>query len=175
MDEYRTEGHYCHRRNHWLKYFGCMLATLVGAFLAFYFLASCTFNHFINHAYMMKQIHKMNRIAEKDMAQFQKDEKFLQNSAIVLPHKNAVEFIKTPDSYKFIVDLMPFQGNKDAVNVEVKNNKISISGESEYSKNNTDTYTSMSQTYSLGKDANVEKLSKKKVGNKYIITIPIED
>lgn len=175
MEEYRAEGHYCHRKSHWLKYLGCMLATLLGAFLAFYFLTSCTFNHFMNHAYMMRQMHKMDRMAAKDMTQFQKDEKLLESPAIKIHRGNAVEFIKTPDSYKFIVDLVPFQGNKDAINVEVKNNKISISGESEYSKNNTETYTSMSQTYYIGKDANTEKLSKKKVGNKYIITIPIED
>ena len=90
-------------------------------------------------------------------------------------HKSAIDFIKTPDAYKFIIDLTPFQGKTDDINVEVKNNQISISGEASSNTKNVETFTKMSQTYSLSKGANTDKMTKKTVDNKYIITIPIED
>lgn len=175
MDEHRM---YEHRSQCWMKYLGVIVATLIGSFLAFYFAVGCAINHFISHAYTMKQIHRMERSDFRDLSRneksFDKDFKNM-NGMGFFQRKNAIDFIKTPDSYKFIVDLTPFQGNADAINVEVNGNNISIVGESSVSNNNSETFTKMSQTYSLGKGSKPDKMYKKKVGDKYIITVPIED
>ena len=179
MEEYRNEGYPCHHRHKWLKYLGCMFATLLGSFLAFYFVANCTMNHFMCRAYAMSEMRKMDKMMMRDFEKmdkdFDKDMKSFKKSGMFIRHRSAIEFIKTPDSYKFIVDLTPFQGNPEALNIEVKDDQISISGESKINTNNSESFTKMSQTYSLGKGAKPDKISKKKVDNKYIITVPIED
>lgn len=179
MEEYRNDGYHCHKRDRWYKYLGCMLVTLLGSFLAFYFIANCTMNHFMSRAYAMSEIRKMDKMMMRDFDRMDKDfyknMKTISKSRTFIQSRSAIEFIKTPDSYKFIVDLTPFQGNPDAINIEVKDNQISISGESKINTNNSESFTKMSQTYSLGKGANIDKMSKKKVDNKYVITVPIED
>ena len=156
------------------KYAGIVLATFIGAFLAFYFAVSCTMNHFIHTAYSIHRIQKADRMMMRD---FSKTDKEFQKEFRQMPfeHKPIVDFIKTPDSYKFIVDLTPFQGNTNAVNIETEKSLITIKAEATVNKENSETFTKMSQTYRLCSKAKTEKLSKKKVGNRYIITVPIED
>ena len=177
MEEYREHrlaGCGCHRV--W-KYLGIVLATLTGSFLAFYFATSCALNHLMSPAYAIGDMNRLNKSMMRDFdridRQFDKDFKNMRK--MTFQHKSAIDFIKTPDAYKFIIDLTPFQGKTDDINVEVKNNQISISGEASSNTKNVETFTKMSQTYSLSKGANTDKMTKKTVDNKYIITIPIED
>ena len=39
----------------------------------------------------------------------------------------------------------------------------------------SETYNSFYQTYTVDDDSNIEKMTKKKVNNRYIITVPLED
>lgn len=185
MEEYRMNDHRdehrmdeCHKKRMW-KYFGVILATFMGSFLAFYFVANCTVDYLMSHTYMMKKWHKMERAGLNDFDKtdkmLSKDLKDMSKFGGMFQHKSAIDFLKAPDSYKFVVDLTPFQGNSDSVNIETKGNELEISAESSTNKHNSDTYTKMSQTYILSPNAKLEKLSKKKVNNKYIITVPIED
>ena len=180
MEEYRNyeqrhEDYHHHKKFCWLKYLGIICATLLGSFLAFYFVADNTMNSFMSPCFAMKHMNKFDKMVMNDFDRMEKDFNKMDKNTRFFRHHSAVEFIKTPESYKFIVDLTPFQGNTDAVNVDVKDSFITISGEANSNKNNIETFTKMSQTYSLSKNAKVDKLSKKKVDNKYIITIPIED
>ena len=145
MDDYRMDEHRICGRHKWWKYLGIVLATLVGAFFAFYFAVSCALSHLMSPAYAMHKMHKMDRMAMRDFKEFDKDMSKMSKTGMFFQHKSAVEFIKTPDSYKFIVDLTPFQT------------------------------CALPISYSLSPKANIEKLSKKKVDNKYVITVPIED
>lgn len=180
MDEYRIDEHRlgdCRKNRKW-NYIGIILATLLGSFLAFYFVASCTVNHFISHAYMMKQMRKMEKIGMHDFNKmdkaFSKDFNDIQINGLT-KRKSTIELYKTPDAYKFVVDLTPFQGNSDVVKIDTKGRELQISAESAFNKNNTEAFTKMSQTYMLSPEAKLDKLSKKKVDGKYIITVPIED
>ena len=180
MSEYEMNEHHgkCGKNRGW-KYAGIILATFLGSFLAFYFAVNSTLARFICPAYGMNNIQKIDREFARDFKEFDKDMNKSFNKIntrnVMFQHKSALEYIKTPDAYKFIVDLTPFQGNADAINVDVDGSVITISGESSSNKNNVETFTKMSQTYTLGAGAKPDKLSKKKVDNKYIITVPIED
>lgn len=180
MSEYETNEKQTGCGKHrGLKYTGIILATFIGSFLAFYFVANMAMNRFICPAYGMDSFQKMDREIMHDFREFDKEmnrinDKFRTHN-VIFQHKSALEYIKTPDAYKFVVDLTPFQGNADAVNVDIEGSVITISGEASTNKNNVETFTKMSQTYTLGAGAKPEKLSKKKVDNKYIITVPIED
>ena len=124
--------------------------------------------------YGMNHIERMDKMVMDDFKKMDKDFDRASKQGMFF-HRSAVDFVKTPDSYKFVIDLTPFQGNPDAVDIKVEGNMLTISGESSVTKNNYESFTKMSQSYTLCPKANIEKLSKKKVDNKYIITVPIED
>ncbi|MCD8377323.1 MAG: Hsp20/alpha crystallin family protein [Candidatus Gastranaerophilales bacterium] len=163
-----------------LKYLGVVFATLIGAYLAFYCAVHTTIDRVTNPYNVMHRMDKMMMKAGKD---FDKTEGEFFDGGMPLKCKNhkhfhhhdVISFFKTPDSYKFIVDLKPFHGNANAIRVETKDGLITISGETTSNKKNEEYFTQVSQSYLLDNDANIEKISKKKVNNKYIITIPIED
>lgn len=159
-----------------LKYLGIVCATFLGAFLAFYFTVRVTVDRFTNPYYIMQRADKMMMRADKD---FHRPD-FAEAPVPIAPHKHfhgadIINFIRTPDAYKFIIDLKPFHGNSNAVRIETKGREITISGETNSNKKNEEYFTQISQSYLLDDDAKMDKISKKTVKNKYIITIPIED
>lgn len=167
-----------HKKHCLLRYLGIILATLLGAFLAFYFAVDRTIDKFTSPYHMM---HRMDRMMMKENKEFNKIENDFMGAPMGCKkhhkyfHHNIIDMIKTPDSYKFIVDLKPFRGNENAVNVTTKGSMITISGESTANTKHEEYFTQISQSYLLDSDAQLDKLSKKKVNDKYIITIPIED
>jgi len=158
-----------------LKYAGVICAALLGSFLGVYVAADSTYNRLISPAYAVSDFEKINKTVFQDFEKINKDIDKMTQHEMIYSNKSAVEFIKTPESYKFIIDLTPFQGNADDIKVEIKGSVITISGESNYNKNRVEAFTKMSQTYTLSNKAKMDKLSKKKVGNKLEITVPIED
>jgi len=163
-----------------LRYLGVVFATLLGAFLAFYFAVHTTIDRFTNPYYAMNRMDKMMMKENKEFSQM--NDKFFDENIPPFAgahkpfhHHEIISFLRTPESYKFIVDLKPFRGNANAIRVEAKGSQITISGETSSNRKNEEYFTQMSQTYLLDNDANMGKLSKKKVHDKYIITIPIED
>ena len=62
IEENNREYHYEHK-SHWLRTLGVILATLIGAFLAFYFVADMTFNRMTDPSYQMRKMEKMMRQA----------------------------------------------------------------------------------------------------------------
>lgn len=157
------------KREHFYKYLGLFLAALLGAFLAVYFVVDVTLNRLMNPFAVM---HKMDR----EFAKMDKDMMFVRE---LPPHHmrkhNTVDFFKAPDEYKFIIDLKPFNGDANNIKVNTEGHNITISGEAAVNNKNSETFNSFSQTYTLEDDANIEKMTKKKVHDRYIITIPLED
>ncbi|GEM_PF-5689723 len=159
----------------WLKYAGIICATLVGSFLAFYVVADCALNYILSPAYAYNEFDEMDKQMYRNINRMNADFDKMMKDSTEYSHKSAVEFIRTPEAYKFVVDLTPFDGNTEDIKVDVDGHRITISGEANSDKNNVKSYTKMSQTYTLINKAQPQKLSKKKVDNKYIITVPIED
>lgn len=160
-----------------LKYFGLFCATLIGAFLAVYVVADITISRLFDPFGMMKNMSKMEDMAFKD---FDKD---MDMPMMPPPPKffhemmkpATVDFVRLPDAYKFIVDLKDFSNKSQNVNVAVKEDTITISGENKKSGKHSQSFSKFSQSYLLDDDAEFNKMSKKTVHDKYIITVPIED
>lgn len=165
-----------HKKHCILKYLGLIFATILGAFLAFYFVLNTTINHLMSPYY---EINQMNRIIEQENKEFDKnfknDNTFFDFNKSTYNYHEIISLKRTPEAYKFIIDLKPFHGNIDAINIETKNGQITINGKTSTNKKQEKSLTKISQTYILENNANLNKLSKKKVDNNYIITIPIED
>ena len=168
-----------HEKKHcFFKFFGLFIATLIGAFLAVYFVTDMAINRMMNP---MVAMHRMDREFEK----MDKDLMFVREipprpmgkhfGRKMMKHHNTVDFFRTPDEYKFIIDLKPFGGNPDNIKVTTGDSSITLSGEATVDKKHSETFTSFSQTYSLVKDANLETMTKRKVHDRYVITVPLED
>lgn len=165
------------KKHSFYKYLGLFLATLIGAFLAVYFVTDIAVNRLMDPFVAM---HKMDR-------EFRKMDRDMDFVKEVPPHHmkghlgnkmmrpNTVNFFRTPDEYKFIIDLKPFNGNPDNIKITTDQSNITLSGEATVDKKHSETFTSFSQTYSLDDDVNFNKMTKKKVHDKYVITIPLED
>lgn len=86
-------------KHHLLKVIGVIIATFLGAFLAFYLAVDLTLNRMFNPEY---QIHKM----EKTMNNIQKfDEKMMESPFVPKMSPMLVNLVKEPNEYKVIVDL----------------------------------------------------------------------
>lgn len=157
-----------HEKHCFYKYLGLFLATLIGAFLAVYFVTNTAIDRMMNPYFAMhkmdKEFHKMDREFVKE---FPPHHHMYKHSTI--------DFFRTPDEYKFVIDLKPFNGNPNNIKVDTQDHNITISGEATVNKKHSETFTSFSQTYTLDDDANIEKITKKTHNDKYIITIPLED
>lgn len=162
-----------HKKHCLLKYLGLVLATILGAFLAFYFVLNTTINHFMSPYYAMNQMDKM---VERENNEFMKDDiPIFGLNKEQYKHHEIITLMRTPEAYKFIIDLKPFHGNVNAINIETKNGQITINGEISTNKKHEKSLAKISQTYLLENGANYNKISKKKIDNNYIITVPIED
>ena len=86
-----------------------------------------------------------------------------------------VNLVKEPNEYKIVVDLKPLGGDEKNINVKYDNKLITVSGEMEKTTKHEEKIMNFSQSYYLDEDVNIDKMTKEKKGNNYIITIPFEE
>lgn len=157
------------KKHRFYKYLCMFFATLIGAFLAVYFVTDVAINRAMNPYHMMRKM-------DREFSKIEKDMKFMDNiSHQKIGQMGIVDFSKTSDGYKFIIDLKPFDNNPNNINITTNDSSITLAGEAVVDKKNTETFTSFSQTYSLDENANIEKMTKKQVRDKLIITVPMEE
>lgn len=165
-------------KNKIYKYIGLFFAVMVGAFLAVYFAITMAFNSLFNPFVvfhnMNKEMNKMeNEMIPADSVLPQHMRSYFEQET---GNSNLIHYIKSPEEYKFIINLKPFHNNSDNIKISTQNNSISFSGEATTEKKHSQSFTSFSQSYTLDDDVNFEKMSKKQVNkNKYVVTVPIED
>ena len=162
-------------RNHhpiW-KFLGIVLATFIGAYLAFYFVVDTTFNRMTNPEYQMRKMEKIMKHQERRMQKF--EDKMMQNPFEPAVAPTLVNLIKEADEYKIIVDLKPLDNNENNVNVKTDNNTVTISGRVEKNGRRGEQIMNFSQSFLLDEKFNPDNIIKEKKGSKYIITIPFEE
>lgn len=169
MDNMHSEFNYHERKHCWWKFLAIMLATLIGAFLAFYCVVDMTFKRMMNPEHQIKRMNKMIERQERDMM---KMERKMMKDAHIPFHRAIVTMDKNSDEYVIYVDLKPFDNNKDNVKITTEGQMITISGEVEKNKNNEERMMSFTQTFNLDDDVDVANLEKKVYKDKYVITIP---
>ena len=161
------------RKEHWLKIVAIIIATFIGAFLAFYLAVDISFNRMMSPTYQMK---KMEKLMKKEQKRFERMEKHM--GANPFEPKLApmlVSLAKEPEEYKIIVDLRPLDNNENNVNVKLEGNVVTVSGEVEKKEEHREDIMSFSQSYYLDEKIEADKMTKERKGDNYIITIPFED
>lgn len=156
-------------KHHLLKVIGVIIATFLGAFLAFYFAVDLTLNRMFNPEY---QIRKM----EKTMNNIQKfDEKMMESPFVPKMLPMLVNLVKEPNEYKVIVDLKSLGDDEKNVDVKLDNNMVTISGDMQKKELRGEKIMNFSQSFYLDEKLIPNKIIKERKGNKYIVTIPFED
>lgn len=170
-------GHECHceehKAVHWMKFAMLLLALFIACYLAVYYVLDQ-----MRHSYYIP-----SRMDNIDNVLQEQDKMFNDMSTFPMQY-NAMKTIKNPvetykddkhDAYIVIVNLKPFNNNPDNINVNVDENKVSISGEEEKMGKNSEKIYEFSQSFVLPEKIDTEKVTKEKSGHKYIITLPIDD
>lgn len=164
----------------WVKFALLILALFLGSYLATYFIIDQTrHSYYINP---MRESGYMNKYY--DEALWDKDFKreFNEMETRMNPrkhlfgrHNQIVETFRTDDAIKLVIDLKPFGNKIENVKVNVDDNKISISGQNDKKLVEGEKEFFYSQTFTINDNIKKDDVSKKKVGHKYIITIPLCD
>lgn len=163
------------KKNQWMKYLGLVGATLLGSFLAFYFVADMTIKHLTDPAYQFRKFDRMMEHHARDMEKM--DRKMMREMGV--PHfnknKSMVVVERDDDDYKIIVDLRAFDNNEKNVNFDLKNNMATVSASIEKEKRHEDSIIEFSQTFYLSGNLDTKNIKKEKERNKYVITIPLKE
>ena len=156
------------RKHYLLKVIGIIIATFIGAFLAFYLAVDLTLNRMLNPEYQIKKLEKTMHKIEKF------DDKMMENPFVPKMSPMLVNLVKEPDMYKVIVDLKPLGNNENNIDVNLKDNIITISGDMQKKELSGEKIMNFSQSFYLDEKLISNKISKETKGNKFIITIPFE-
>ena len=162
-------------KNQWKKYLGVVGATLLGSFLAFYFVADMTIKHLTDPVYQFRKFDRMMEQQAKDMDKM--DRRMMREMGMPHFHKNKsmVMVDKDDDEYKIVVDLRAFDNNEKNVKFDLKNNMATISASIEKEKRHEDSIVEFSQSFYLSGNIDSKNIKKEKERNKYIITIPLRE
>ena len=156
-------------KHHLLKVVGVIIATFLGAFLAFYLAVDLTLNRMLNPEYQIKKLEKTMHKIEKF------DDKMMENPFVPRMSPMLVNLVKEASEYKVIVDLKPLGDDEKNVDVSLKDNVITISGDMQQKELRGEKIMNFSQAFYLDEKLITNKISKERKGNKYIITIPFEE
>ena len=155
-------------KHHLLKVIGVIIATFLGAFLAFYLAVDLTLNRMFNPEYQIRKI-------EKSMNNIQKfDEKMMENPFVPKMSPMLVNLVKEANEYKVIIDLKPLGDDDKNVDVKLDNNIVTVSGDMEKKELGGEKLMNFSQSFYLDEKLLPNKIVKEKKGNKYIVTSPFE-
>lgn len=161
------------QKHHWLKIGAIILTSFIVAFLAFYIALEMMMRKISDPMYNVKRIEKMMKTQEEAFRKF--DERMDINPFEPKMPPRIVNLVKENSEYKVIVDLKPLEGNENGVDVNIKDNVISIKGELDKKTDGREKIISFAQSYYLDEKLETDKIIKEKKGDKYIITIPFED
>lgn len=157
----------------WLKITAYIILGFIIMFTAFYIAVSLALHQMLDPLYHSKQIEKIIKQQERDFEKFEfelGEHPFLPKTRPML-----VNLIKEDSEYRIIVDLKPLEGNENGVNVNIKDNIISISGNIDKQTHRGEEILNFSQSYYLDEKLLTDKITKEKQGNKYIVTIPFKN
>ena len=160
------------RREHLKHAFVTFLAALIGGFLAFYVVMDITLARMLDPMRSFKKAEKMMQHQMRDMKRIDND--------IFMPvpmplHHSIITMHKEDDAYKFVVDLKQLNDNEKNIEVIADNDTLTIKGVAERNRGKNSMMIDFSQTFAFGEKILKDKITKKRDGDKYVITVPVED
>lgn len=170
MDENR-DCFMCHHPV--LKLILISLLVFFGAFAAFYVVTDWHYKRMLDPAVQMRKVEKMMMHDQRQMDKMI-NRQFKKDAAMERGIKHFVRVEQTPENYKIIIDLKPFDDNEKNVEVTTSGNSLTINAAGEREKHGHNEIIRLSQTFSFDEDVDLSKINKIREGNQYIIVIPVE-
>ena len=157
-----------------LKILGIVALTFFVAFVAFFAALELSIHRLTDPVYQVKH---MEKIMKQEAKKFERlEDKMMENPFEPKMQPMLVNLVKENNEYKVIVDLKPLGGSDKNIKVNLENNIVSIYGDMEKKEHRGEEIMSFAQSYYLDEELIPDKMTKEKMGNKYIITIPfVED
>lgn len=199
MDENNTNNelksevrkHVCFENHCWKKCLAMVLASFLGGFLAFYFVATqVVYKHqrpyYYNQYDFEKDLYRdIEKKHKEELNALKKAFKINQNIETQMLAKlgktmqlmNPVKIKSEFDDNKFniIVSLKPFQGDENKINYNIQGRKLTVFGSSQTKDNEYQKDVSFSQDFILPENADTFKISKIKDGDSLIISVPMKE
>ena len=147
------------------------LAALIGGFLAFYVVMDITLARMFNP---MRGIKRAEKLMEQQMRDMRKIDNEVFSPVQMPLHHSIITMHKEDNEYKFVVDLKQLDNNEKNIEVVADDDTITIKGVAERNRGNQSMIIDFSQTFALGSKIYKDKITKKREGNKYVITVPVE-
>ncbi len=148
------------------------IAALLGGFLAFYVVMDITLARMFDPMRGFKRAEKMIQKQAREMQRMDND--IFMPSPMPL-HHSLINMVKEDNNYKFIIDLKQLNNNDKNVDVTIDGDTINIKGVVDKTKGHKDMIVEFSQTFALGAPIIKDKVTKEQKGEKYIITVPVEN
>lgn len=171
--EYSHEHKHCHCKESCFKYALIFFATILGAFLAFYFVADYTFKMMFSPDYQMRRAEKMMRNMDRNIEKELNRDFGKEITVVGRMMQSPVELTENSNSYIVKIALKPFGNNSKNIKLTTEsNNTLKIEGSNEVKKGNNENLMSMMQSYKFQKPVDFNKMTKKEERGNYVITIP---
>ena len=156
-----------------LKHVLVGLLVFLGAFCAFYVVADWHFKRMLDPSVQMRKVEKMMMNDERQMdkminRQF-KHEKMSQKDI-----QKYIKVEKTPQNYRIVVDLRPFDNDEKNVEVNTNGNSLMVTAVGEHNKHGHNEIVRISQSFSFDDDTDLSKITKIREGNDYVIVVPLD-
>ncbi len=171
-NNFNSNDNACHCTKHaWL----IALLAFLGSFLAFYVLMHQTMMH-----YMAPFKHDMGRLERNMDRDFRRE----MHKVTAFPEKefkgfknkiSAIHSAKFEDAYVIVVNLKQFDNNENNIRFNVSGNLVTISGNVNKSKRGGESSYYFTESFEIPEKIKMSEIKKEKYGDKYIITLPIEN
>lgn len=174
MDENQNNANHKECRcneEHWIKFAFIALAVFLGVFFATYYIMD-QIRHFYGIPYHMDNLDRILREQDRVFNDFNKIPIGFQ-AAMNEKDPVSVESFKDEKAYKIIIDLKPFDNNINNVDVKIDGRKVTVSGIKFKDRHNREDLYTFSQTFLLPQEVDSLAVTKEKVKDKYVITLPI--
>ena len=161
------------------------LLVFLGSFLAFYAVADWHFKRILDPSFYMRRMDKAVMQRERNFDKMErralKQQEWIDKRTMKMQQKMAEQssqFIhveKADDAYKIVIDLRPFDNDEKNVEVKTDGNTVVINAAGEKNSRHRQEIVKYSQAFAFGEDVNTSEITKVREGDKYIITIPLDD
>ena len=164
-------------QDNWKKYLLITFGAFVGAFLAVYVVADMALEkHFFYMTrpafYDLRDIDELIKDEDDTMKDFMNYHQ-APNPFVSEPVK--IQTVQEDDFYKIIMDLKAFNGDDKNITIKAKPHSVKIEGKYDSKTKNAQKDVVYVQSFSLPEEIDTAKVTKKKDGNKCIITLPIKE
>lgn len=160
---------------HLIKFATLLVTLFLACYLSVYYIMDQ-----IRHSYYLPAV----PIENIDKIIKEQDRMFEKEFGTLPMHNKVLKRIESPfetykdenqDAYKIVINLKDFNNDEKNIKLDIKDNKINIIGTNTNQTPKEESVYTYTQSFNLPEKIKTELITKEKSGNKFIITLPLEN